>query len=181
MTEISIDRKDLQVSKPKKKKGSAPLDDDGKKTRLRHTNYFLTINTNQVFHERSEEAEGQKESLRTAIRKIFNEKFIDSYIDLHPNAPKGSKINELWIKCDETEIIWALEVGETSKRLHAHVAVLIPHYTLLKVKEQDLKIDLDKAMEEVGYSNYYFKPIYGREAGCGKDQLKAYIMKNPIN
>lgn len=169
------------TKKSSKRRSSAPTDETGTKSRLRHTNYFVTINTNQTCNEDSEEAPDMKERLRTAIRQVFNGNFIDKYVNLAPSAPKGSKLDNIWIKLDECEILWSLEIGPQYKKLHSHIIVTIPHYTLLRIDEQQLKIDLNKAMEECGYPSFHFKPVYGRSAGAGVEQLKDYIMKNPVS
>lgn len=182
MNEIDLTKqKSAPATIRKVKNKDVPLDANGNKARLRRTNYFVTINTNQAMTPESEEAEQKIEVLRVAIRKVFNEQFIDQYVQLADKALPGSAINKTWVKWDECSLHWAPEIGEGQHRLHAHIGVFIPHYTKIKIKEKELLEALTPIMEEAGFPGFYFKSKYGNEAGNSQEILMSYIKKNPVN
>lgn len=179
MSEINLKEQRNSVELKKIKNKNVPSLKDGKKARLRRTNYFVTINTNQAMTPQSEEAEQKIETLREIIRKIFNDTFIDNYVGLAEKAPEGSAITKEWIKTDETAIHWGPEIGDDQHRLHAHVGVFIPHYTKLRINEKKLLADLTTLMDEGGFAGFYFNSKYGTETGPSEEILREYVRKHP--
>ncbi len=173
----------IAVKEVKTKRGpkaKTPVGTDGTKTRLRHTNIFCTLNTNQNVQETSENYELMTNNLRAVINSVWNEDYLDRYVEIKEGAPSGSVVDAPWIKVDKCEIQYALELGPETGKLHAHIGIFIPHYTLLQLNNAKFREDLTNAMVANGFPNgFYYNVKFGAEAYDPVVAMKAYIAKNP--
>lgn len=169
----------LHGKQDKSKKGSVPKDENGKPSRLRHTNLMVTINTNQVVEQSSEDFNQLVDKLRNSITSVFKESFIHDYCKLSKKAVPGSQLNDEWFKPQGRQTVFACEVGPQSKRLHAHVGIFIPHYTYIDIELDKLKSDIKEVMKLSGWDNVYINTTYDRSSSKSEQCLLDYISKNP--
>lgn len=140
---------------------------EAKKGRLKHSNYFITVNTNQVFTDfqgaQLQAAVAQLDSIWLGILKHIRNYFKVPE-DFKPNMVKG------------IEAEYSIEVGPKTKMLHLHAVLLIQHRTTLQLDYQLIKkAIISQLYPQGGGKTIHFDSRYFKDA---KTTLLGYIRKN---
>lgn len=118
---------------------------DVKKKRkvLRHSNYFITINTNKGFILQSD-AEPLTRELKTVIDRMMVN--VLDYISCEELDASGQplQLDDTLIKGIKIQAV--AEIGEKSYQPHAHIMIAISHYTKVKVDYAKLKNDVKEGL-----------------------------------
>lgn len=112
----------------------------------KHSNFFLTINTNQRYKPDDPNLQSDTDIFVNVIEDVLNH--INEYITL----PQGVEWNDDNIKdvsCD-----YVIEVGGKKNCLHSHIFVKITHNTNVKLNYAKLK---EKVCSTLGLPNIHFK------------------------
>ena len=189
MAKSKSDKNDNSKKKTKKKKNELPevisenIDFDPnikeakskmKAKQLRHSNFYLTLNTNQRFIPTSKEY------------KIFNDKFcnvIDRLLDksnLHNVIVlKDKNANYTKEYIPKIDIQKVVELGEEKNCVHMHALVLISHYTSVNINYSYIS---DFVKNQMDLKNVYFNcKVVKENINNLKDYLKKGEKKKQIN
>ena len=148
--------------------------DQSKNTKLRkrlnHSNFFVTLNTNQKWNGNEEGFEMYVQKFRNAIDKIFGHQNIEKFVKWKSNITNyGEKVawNNKTIK--KIEIQKAIENSDSG--LHAHILIGIAHYSKLHLDYNSISSSL---AHEMGLEKIYH---YTRVFHDSKANLLDYIEK----
>jgi hypothetical protein len=120
-----------------------------------------------------------KEKFVGDIRKVFNKDFLENYVYFKDRAPEGSEYTPYWFK--SVKIDYAVEVGSKRSFVHAHVFVRISHYTLIGIKREDIREDLDNNMkEDLGIDSPYMNSRFTYGASDSIERVLSYITKDQV-
>jgi len=121
----------MKMLKPKQVVKEIIETNDDRKEGKKHTNMFITINTNQTTLDILPQ-------FRQVCREYFNK--LEDYIDFRDN-----KKNTL----DYIDIIdckYKIEIGPKNHTIHVHALIKITHHTYIRMMIRELKEDIRKAM-----------------------------------
>ena len=162
-----------QQHEPKKKKSN--------KCPLRHSNFFITINTQKNMNSLSvEESAHLKEKFNSVMDRFYNEKLKDFIImkpskscDTYGLEPNPSQ-EQLAARVEKASAEYVIEIGSESGRLHSHGIIC------LSKRGCDTKLDYEKIrswlQESLGFECHFYNTMF-RDA---KGNLLEYIKKAPI-
>lgn len=141
-------------------------DPNKKVSQLRHSMYFITINSNQRYNVLSQEYEEFAKKFKSTIDNLLNN-HISEIITLKDNEDDNKKIKSV-----KSEV--ALEVGQKTTCVHAHIMMDVAHYSSIKLDYQFIR---DYVTKEMGLTNIYLnnKVVFGTTS---KLNLKDYIEKS---
>lgn len=138
---------------------------------LRHSNYFLTINTQQRYTGHEEDYEEFVEKFREVIDHIFSRENLPNILVLTDVAKeKGHTLTPQYVK--QIKIEKAIERGGKNDTVHVHILFKVAHYTNLSLKYSDIKQAVQDQMELP--SVYMQSKLYKN----AEDTLENYLMKN---
>jgi len=142
------------------------------KNHLRHTNLFLTINTNKRFDPDSQEFEEAEAVYKDIINSIFNQEFKDKYVQFKVMGHEWAS------HIEKAKIENSIEIGPKTGTLHSHHMVSFSHCSLIKVNTDQLKNDLREQLKiGLGCENIYMNVKYFYNAS---DSLEKYFEKQTI-
>lgn len=148
------------LDKPKTK-------EEQKVKQLRHSNFFITINTNKRFTGNEEDYEEFIEKFKNSIDNQFTN---DNIVNLIKVQNEEHELSEKYIK--NIDIQSAIELGPATGTVHSHILVKIAHYTNVRLEYQHFK---ETIMKDMGLKNIFMNIKLYRNAG---DRLETYLNKN---
>jgi hypothetical protein len=147
----------------------------------RHSNFFLTINTQKNINTmKAGEVDQLKNKFSQALDKLFHEK-ISGLIKLN-GSKTGVKYGwkedvtreELEKRVEHVKIDYTMEIGPESGKLHAHAVICFAK------RACDTKLDYDGIRkffnQELGFEIYFYSQVYNDASA----NIKNYIEKNPV-
>ena len=162
----------VEVKKVKKEPKTCPL---------KHSNFFLTINSQKNIYSYGEQEQAQiTEQFHTVVREFFNNDF-NNFIKLEGskvgekfgmvrNAPR----DELFKRITNCKIEFVFEIGPESHKLHSHGMICIAK------RGVDTKLDFSAIKkyftEKLGYEIHFHSQLF-RDA---KENLQEYMKKAPV-
>ena len=149
--------------------------DNKKKIKIKHTDYFITINTNETFSEMQEEKYNRRaEQLAKIWENVMDN--IHKYTVFKEPHEEDTFCREK-IKAVNNE--YAIERGGKTGYLHLHAILQYSHYSKIQINIPLLKEDISKALwgpdtkRRVFFNSQFFKD--------SKINLLEYINKNAKN
>ena len=135
-----------------------------KNIKPKHSNFLLTINTNQQYKDNDEHLQDDIEIFDESIKTILNN--IDQYI----NLPETDKWNDETIK--DCDIDYTIERGSKKGQLHIHILFKFKHHSRLQLNYEKIK---EKLKTDLGLNNVY---MYNRLVrNSGNDSIIDYLSK----
>ena len=133
-------------NKPQKKiKGKVQdMNKKEKNIKPKHSNFLLTINTNQQYKDNDEHLGDDIEIFDHSIKTILNN--IDQYI----NLPETDKWDDDTIK--DVDVDYVIERGSKKGQLHIHILFKFKHHLRLQLNYEKIK---DKLKTNLGLQNVY--------------------------
>jgi hypothetical protein len=157
---------DINNIKEKNEESDKKLE-DRKSRQLRHSSFFLTINTNKKYNKLSQEYEDFVKRFKDCIDEMLNNQ-VKGFVTLKTDDYDYNKD----IKNIESE--YAIEIGPRSGAIHSHVMIHIAHYTSVKLNFEFITEFIKKQMD---LSNIYLnsRVVFGANS---RQNLKEYIEKS---
>ena len=135
-----------------------------KNIKPKHSNFLLTINTNQQYKDDDVHLQDDIEIFDESIKTILNN--IDQYI----NLPETDKWNDETIK--DCDIDYTIERGGKKGQLHIHILFKFKHHSRLQLNYEKIK---EKLKTDLGLNNLY---LYNRLVrNSGNDNVMDYLKK----
>jgi hypothetical protein len=135
-----------------------------KNVKPKHSNFLLTINTNQQYKENDEHLQDDIEIFDESIKTILNN--IDQYI----NLPETDKWDDNTIK--DVDVDYVIERGGKKGQLHIHILFKFKHHSRLQLNYEKIK---DKLKTDLGLQNVY---MYNRLIrNNGSENVLDYLSK----
>ena len=135
-----------------------------KNIKPKHSNFLLTINTNQQYKDDDEHLDDDIEIFNHSIKTILNN--IDQYI----NLPETDKWNDETIK--DCDIDYTIERGGKKGQLHIRILFKFKHHSRLQLNYEKIK---EKLKTDLGLNNVY---MYNRLVrNSGNDSIIDYLSK----
>ena len=135
-----------------------------KNIKPKHSNFLLTINTNQQYKDDDVHLQDDIEIFDESIKTILNN--IDQYI----NLPETDKWNDDFIK--DCDIDYTIERGGKKGQLHIHILFKFKHHSRLQLNYEKIK---EKLKTDLGLNNVY---MYNRLVrNSGNDNVMDYLKK----
>ena len=135
-----------------------------KNIKPKHSNFLLTINTNQQYKDDDEHLQDDIEIFDESIKTILNN--IDQYI----NLPETDKWDDETIK--NVDVDYVIEHGGKKGQLHIHILFKFKHHSRLQLKYEKIK---EKLKTDLGLNNLY---LYNRLVrNSGNDSIIDYLSK----
>ena len=135
-----------------------------KNVKPKHSNFLLTINTNQQYKDNDEHLQDDIELFDHSIKTILNN--IDQYI----NLPETDKWDDNTIK--DVDVDYVIERGSKKGQLHIHILFKFKHHSRLQLNYEKIK---DKLKTDFGLDNLY---MYNRLIrNNGNDSVLDYLNK----
>ena len=135
-----------------------------KNIKPKHSNFLLTINTNQQYKENDEHLGDDIEIFDNSIKTILNS--IDEYV----NLPETDKWDDATII--EPEIEYVIERGGMKGQLHIHILFKFKHFSKIQLNYNKIK---DKLKTDLGLDNVYMFNRLIRNGG--NDNVMDYLKK----
>ena len=135
-----------------------------KNIKPKHSNFLLTINTNQQYKDDDEHLQDDIEIFDDSIKTILNN------IDQCINLPETDKWNDDFIK--DVDVDYVIERGSKKGQLHIHILFKFKHLSRIQLNYNKIK---DKLKEDLGLNNVY---MYNRLVrNSGNDNVMDYFNK----
>ncbi len=135
-----------------------------KNIKPKHSNFLLTINTNQQYKDDDVHLEDDIEIFNHSIKTILNN--IDQYI----NLPEIDKWDDDFIK--DVDVNYVIERGGKKRQLHIHILFKFKHHSRLQLNYEKIK---EKLKTDLGLQNIY---MYNRLIrNSGNDNVMDYLKK----
>ena len=135
-----------------------------KNVKPKHSNFLLTINTNQQYKDNDEHLQDDIEIFDESIKTILNN--IDQYI----NLPETDKWDDDTIK--DVDVDYVIERGSKKGQLHIHILFKFKHHSRLQLNYEKIK---DKLKTDLGLENLY---MYNRLIrNNGSENVLDYLNK----
>ena len=135
-----------------------------KNVKPKHSNFLLTINTNQQYKDNDEHLQDDIEIFDHSIKTILNN--IDQYI----NLPETDKWDDNTIK--DADIDYTIERGGKKGQLHIHILFKFKHHSRLQLNYEKIK---DKLKTDLVLDNVY---MYNRLIrNSNNDNVLDYLSK----
>lgn len=141
-------------------------EDKKKQNDLRHSNYWITINTNKRFTGYEEDYQEFVDKFRAVIEEIFD-KDLKRYVKI--NKPDHA-YNTQYFKDVSSEAV--IEKGGKNNTIHAHIMVKFAHRTSITLDYGDIR---NKVMNEMGLDSLFMSNKLFRRAD---DNLERYLYKD---
>lgn len=142
------------VGKAEKGDHTNVTDPEGNKKKQKRkthwSNYFMTFNSNKVFHDiRNPEFKKLEQKMIDALNDMFSEKNIEKYVIVKEAGKNFDDIKEIQFEARS-------EIGDDAKKLHCHALLSFHHNTLIKLNLDKLKADFGEktGLEDGWYFNY---------------------------
>ena len=129
-----------------------------------HSNFLLTINTNQQYSLQDEHLKNDIDIFENVIKNVLNN--VDKYV----NLPKEDKWDDDTIK--DITIDYIIERGTKKGQIHAHALVKFTHFTKLQLNYKKMK---EKVQNELGLKNIYLNNRLIRNSGS--ENIVEYLNK----
>jgi hypothetical protein len=129
-----------------------------------HSNFLLTINTNQQYSLQDEHLKNDIDIFENVIKNVLNN--VDKYVKLS----EGHHWNDDTIK--DITIDYVIERGTKKKQIHAHALIKFTHFTRLQLNYKKMK---EKVQSELGLKNIYLNNRLIRNSGS--DNIVEYLNK----
>ncbi len=133
--------------------------------RLRHSNWFITINPNKVFETVDDDARAFSRLLQEVLEDVFSEEGIREIVKFRKLPRTWEVPNIMGISAD-TQV----ERG-TQGRIHSHTLLRVRHRNSLSLDYNRLR---EKVEAQLGFDGVYMKVDLHRNAS---DTLESYINK----
>ena len=114
-----------------------------------HSNFLLTINTNQQYKDNEKHLENDIQIFETVIQNVLNN--VDKYV----NLPKEDKWDDDTIK--DINIDYIIERGTKKGQIHCHALIKFTHFTKLQLNYKKMK---EKVQNELGLKNIYLNNLF---------------------
>ena len=135
-----------------------------KNIKPKHSNFLLTINTNQQYKDDDVHLQDDIEIFDESIKTILNN--IDQYI----NLPETDKWDDETIK--DCDIDYTIERGGKKGQLHIHILFKFKHHSRLQLNYEKIK---EKLKTDLGLNKVY---MYNRLVrNSGNDNVMDYFKK----
>ena len=135
-----------------------------KNIKPKHSNFLLTINTNQQYKDNDEHLDNDIEVFDNTINEILN------HIDEYVNLPENDKWDDNTIK--DVQIDYTIERGGKKGQLHIHILLKFKHHSRIQLNYEKIK---SKVKEDLGLNNIY---MYNRLVrNSGNDNILDYLNK----
>ena len=172
MTEVIHEEKNgieiTHVEHPIPPAGPAPVAAP-KKKKLAHTNYFLTVSTNERFTD-FQEAEYQAAAKRLHDAFYYTLDNLDRYVTMS----EGHTFAKPFIKDIYTNM--SIERGTKNNHLHLHAIIMISHYSHISVDFKQMKAVFNEMIFGANDPrSVHFLTCWFNSA---KETLESYISKN---
>jgi hypothetical protein len=131
----------IKIVEPETKPGKK------KKNSLRHSNFFLTVNTNKYVQPMSEEAEEVVIHFIEGLKNIFTKDKIKLYVKF---KKEGHTFTNQFIRDVKVEAV--PEIGEVQNRLHVHILLAFSHRSCIHLDLEKIK---NEFMKEFNLENIY--------------------------
>ena len=133
---------------------------------MRHSNFFITLNTNQRFNELSKEYEDYRDKFRKCIDQLFSK---DNLHNLFKFKEEDKSFGSKTIKSINIDKV--VELGEENKCIHLHALISVSQYTPIHLNYTYIT---DFVKQKMGLENVYFNNKVFRD---NKLTLLDYINK----
>jgi hypothetical protein len=130
--------------------------------KLRHSNYFLTINTNQRFKDDDPNLENDTTFYNGVIETLLNN--IDQYVKLREGDTWDDNVKDVNVE-------YVIEKGNEKNCLHCHIFLKFTHTTDVKLNYAAIK---QKICQELGLKNIY---MYNRISRGANENIVDYMNK----
>ena len=127
----------------KLKGGIQQLDKVVKNEKIKTSNFFLTINTNQSYQENDENLQNDIAVFEECIKNILSN--LNDYVKIDGGIWSDDFINDV-------DIDYVIELGPVKKHIHSHIMIKIKHKTKIMLDLQKIK---SKILTELGLKNIY--------------------------
>jgi hypothetical protein len=141
------------------------LEKEEKNKKPIHSNFLLTINTNQQYKSNDEHLQNDIEFFENTIKNILNN--IDQYIDIRND---GDIWDDDTIK--DVDVDYIIERGTKKGQIHCHALIKIKHFTRLQLDYKKLK---EKVKKDLGLKNIYLNNRLVRNSGS--ENIVEYLNK----
>ena len=129
-----------------------------------HSNYLVTINTNQQYKDDKENLKNDVAIFDDIINNVLND--IENYIKL----PEGITFDQPHIQnCD---VDYVVEVGTIRSQIHVHIMIKITHFTRVQLDYVKLK---NTIKTKLGLKNIYMQSKLLRPSAS--DNILDYLAK----
>ncbi len=133
---------------------------------LKHSNYYLTLNTNKQFLPSDEDLCPFIDKFETCISEIFQGNNIKKFIVIkNDDTFSKEKFKEI-----STEAV--IELGNKKPTVHAHCLVKIAHRSKVGLDYEGIR---NKVIQDMELENCYLKATLYRNAS---DNLEKYLNKD---
>ena len=129
-----------------------------------HSNFLLTINTNQQYKDNDKHLENDIQIFENTIKDVLNN--VDKYV----NLATGDKWDDDTIK--NIDIDYIIERGTKKGQIHCHALIKFTHFTKLQLNYKKMK---EKVQNELGLKNIYLNNRLIRNSGA--DNILEYLNK----
>lgn len=140
------------------------------KRRLKWSNFYITINTNQQFDAGNEGLAPFVARFEAVANSIFSDTAIVNFLEVkvpdHSMSPEH--IRSIGVEC-------VIERGGKNKTIHLHALVKVSHWTQVHLCYDKIR---EKITKDMKLSNVYMKNTLYRNAG---DSLQKYVYKDVYN
>lgn len=154
------------VDVPTKAIGKEAAEKLGRK-RLRHSNFYVTLNTNQRFQAGQEGLVEFVQRLRQVASEVFSRTSIGDYMQL---KKEGHKFTKEFVK--SVEIDRVVERGAKNDTIHLHCLVKVAHWSSVSLDYAKIRA---KFINDLGLPGLYLKIKLYHNAN---DSLTNYLYKD---
>jgi len=141
----------------------------------RHSNFLITINTNQVYDPNNPDSLSLETRFDQALSTIFADTNIPNLIDFKID---GHTFTRPYIDSINVERVIEYNGKTNQNRLHAHVFVQVAHRSKIHLKLSEIK---QKIMEDTGLSNLYFYTKVYRHANDNLENVMRNYLKKEVD
>jgi methionine aminopeptidase len=154
----------MDNNKPKVKVSSTVADFQQKQqnVKLKQSNFFLTINTNQRYGDNDAQLDNDTEYFKDVMDKLLNN--IDKYVTLPPAASWDEDVKDVTIES-------VVEKGGEKNCLHCHAFLKFTHTTDVKLNYAAIK---QKICGDLGLPNIY---MMNRVSKGSNENILEYMNK----
>lgn len=138
----------------------------GNPKKLKHSNFYLTMNTNKPMDISKESDVAIIHRFEESIHDIFSH--VPNYINI---MGEGGYDNETF---KDINVQFCTELGPKTLLLHTHLVILVSHYTAIRLDYKKLRV---LVCEANGLNNIYMNNIVIRGSN-NLSRLEDYLTKN---
>ena len=141
------------------------LEKEEKNKKPIHSNFLLTINTNQQYKENDQHLKNDIQFFENTIKDVLNH--IDQYVEIRN---EGDNWDDDTIK--DIDIDYVIERGTKKGQIHCHALIKIKHFTRLQLNYKKMK---QKIQHDLGLPNIYLNNRLVRNSGS--ETIVEYLNK----